>query len=111
MNYGQDPFLGWLSFKKFPFNEKLTMHMLHYQEVRCTILSVLAYYGTFLLDEDTYISEQELLISILIKTPFTYFLIFLRLDSLSDHLKKIGKILSGIRMTILKNYGRKEKRV
>ena len=92
MNYGQDPFLGWLSFKKFPFNEILTMHMLHYQEVGYTI-------------------DMSVLASCLIKTPFTYFLIFSRLDSLSDHLKKIGKILSGIRMIILKNCGRKEKRV
>ena len=25
---------GWLSIKKFPFNEKLAMHLLHYQQVR-----------------------------------------------------------------------------
>ena len=28
------PLGGWRSNKKFPFNEKLSMHLLHYQQVR-----------------------------------------------------------------------------
>ena len=28
------PLAGWRSNKKFPFNEKLSMHLLHYQQVR-----------------------------------------------------------------------------
>ena len=28
------PFAGWRSNKKFPFKEKLNMHLLHYQQVR-----------------------------------------------------------------------------
>ena len=34
----QDPYAGWLSIKKYSFNEKLAIHMLHYQQVRFTEL-------------------------------------------------------------------------
>ena len=30
----KDPYFGWQMIKKFPFNEKLAMHMLHYQQAR-----------------------------------------------------------------------------
>ena len=31
------PYTGWRSIKKFPFNKKLAMHLLHYHQVRYTI--------------------------------------------------------------------------
>ena len=34
----KDPYGGWLSIKKFSFNEELAMHMLHYQQVRYTYM-------------------------------------------------------------------------
>ena len=36
----QDPYTGWQSLKKFPFNEKLVMHLLHYQQVRYFYIGV-----------------------------------------------------------------------
>ena len=82
----QDLFLGWKSIKKFDLNDKLTMHLLHYQQVRYSL-------------------EQNI----------EYFLMkifaFCRLASLLDRLMMIGVILSGMRMIILKICGEKEKRV
>ena len=59
---------GWLSKKQFPFNEKLAMHLLHYQQVRYIIYSRVDFYPVILS----------------------------RLALLSDHLMQIGKILSGM---------------
>ena len=30
----KDPYSGWTSIRKFPFNDELNLHMLHYQQVR-----------------------------------------------------------------------------
>ena len=30
----RDPYVGWMGMKRFPFKEKLALHMLHYQQVR-----------------------------------------------------------------------------